>query len=152
MHKTSSLVLAAVCLVTAIGCGDDQDPEGAEALWERIHDEDYRSWSRAPGYESRKPSAAAHGNMVDIYVNEVVADVFAAGEPITAWPDGALIVKDGFDDGDFELVAAMEKRGADWYWVEWDAEGASTHSGKPAVCTDCHRSGADYVRAFGFPE
>ena len=32
-----------------------------------------------------------------------------------------------------------------------DAEGSSDYSGEPDICTGCHQSGADYVRAFGFP-
>jgi hypothetical protein len=152
MRNELTAVLAAVCVVASTaGCGDDQDPEGAAELWERIHAEEYRSWTRAPGYESRRQSSAPHGNMVDIYVNDALQAAIVGGEPLASWPDGSLIVKDGFDDSDLELVAVMEKRGSEWYWAEYDGEGAAEYSGKPDVCTDCHSSGADYVRAFGFP-
>jgi hypothetical protein len=152
-HRPAATLAAAVSIAAAVaGCGDDQDPQGAEALWERIHAEDYRSWSRAPGYESRRQSSAPHGNEVDIYVNATMDDALGAGAPLASWPDGSLIVKDGFDGSDLELVAAMEKRGSEWYWVEWDGEGSSSYSGKPDVCIDCHASGGDYVRAFGLPE
>jgi hypothetical protein len=144
------LIVAALLAIAAGGCGDDQDPEGAAELWDRIHAEDYRSWQRAPGYETRRDSDAPHSEAVDIYVNDVIAGALADEASITAWPTGSLIVKDGFD-GELELVAAMEKRQDGWYWAEWDDEGASDYSGKPDVCTGCHQSGADYVRAFGFP-
>jgi hypothetical protein len=136
--------------VFAFGCGDDQDPTGASELWNRIHAQDYRSWARAPGYETRRASNAAHGDAVDIYVDNTVS--IALGVPgIAVWPMGSLIVKDGFKNGDFDLVAAMEKRGDGWYWVEWDADGDVSYSGHPSRCIDCHAGGADSVRAFPLP-
>ncbi len=134
-----------------VACGDDQDPAGAERLWQSIHADAYRSWQRPPGYEERRRSNAAHGGRVDIYVNAIVADALTSGEPIESWPIGSRIVKDGFDDADFELVAAMEKRDDGWFWAEWDNEGDASYSGKPELCRDCHRSGDDFVRAFAFP-
>jgi hypothetical protein len=143
--------LVAAISLAAVSCTDDQDPAGAASLYEELQAADYRSWARAPGYETRRGSSAPHGNEVDIYVNDVVATALASGEPLEAWPEGSLIVKDGWDGSDLELIAAMEKRSDGWYWAEWDGEGSSLYSGKPEVCTDCHASGDDYVRAFGFP-
>jgi hypothetical protein len=137
-----------------VGCGDDQDPDGASALWERIHAENYRGFAHAPGYDTRQPSNTAHSDQVDIYVNATIADAIAAGQPISAWPVGALIVKDGFDDsGDQALVAAMDKRADGWFWVEWsDLSGETAkYSGQPELCIDCHSSGEDLVRAFTLP-
>ena len=57
----------------------------------------------------------------------------------------------GFDGSDLELVAVMEKRDDGWFYAEFDGEGEADYSGKPAVCTDCHESGDDYVRAFSLP-
>ncbi len=145
------VTLAAALSLSAASCTDDQDPEGAATLYEELQASDYRSWARAPGYEARRSSSAPHGGEVDIYVNEVVASALGAGEPLEAWPEGSLIVKDGWDGSDLELIAAMEKRSDGWYWAEWDGEGSSLYSGKPELCTDCHASGDDYVRAFGFP-
>jgi len=143
--------LAATSLCAVIGCGDNQDPAGARELWRRIHAQDYRSWQRAPGYETTRSSNAAHGNRVAIYVNDTLADVLDAGAPLDEWPQGSLIVKDGFDDSDLELVAAMEKRAEGWFWAEYDDEGDADYSGKPELCTDCHASGDDDVRAFPLP-
>ncbi len=144
--------LAAVfCALALLGCGDNQDPAGADELWTRIHDDKYTSWATAPGYETKQPSAAPHGDEVIIYVNDVVAASLGSG-PITEWPVDSLIVKDGYDGGELSLVAAMEKRADGWYWAEWSADGSAKFSGKPEICTDCHASGADSVRAFGFPK
>jgi hypothetical protein len=141
------------CFAAALllGCGDNQDPAGAQALWQDIHDQDYRTFAHAPGYEVVRDSNAPHGGRVIIYVNDVVTDALAAGQPIEAWPQGSLIVKDGFDGTDLELVAVMEKRAAGWYWAEYGADGDASYSGSPGVCTSCHSSGDDHVRAFRFP-
>lgn len=147
-----TLLVALPLALTA--CGDDEDPEGAADLWARIHDQSYQSWTRAPGYETRRDSAAPHGDQVEIFINDTVAAALA-GDPITSWPVGSIIVKDGYDGGELSLVAAMEKLEDTWFWAEWDADGTSKYSGRAAdvaTCTDCHQSGADLVRAFGFPQ
>jgi hypothetical protein len=147
------IVFVAVSLgLLASGCRDDQAPDEAAELWTRIHDAKYQSWDRAPGYAMRRATNAPHSDAVEIFVNDVVANALS-GSAITAWPDGSLIVKDGYDsDGDLDIVAAMEKRGSEWFWVEWAADGESLYSGKPEICTDCHGPGADDVLAFGFPK
>ncbi len=157
--KRSSLIARVLlpCLTLALalalpGCGDDQDPEGASDLWTRIHDQGYQSWARAPGYESRRPTDAPHGDEVEIFVNPVVADALSAGAPLASWPVGSIIAKDGFEGGEISIVAAMEKLEGGWFWAEWDADGESSYSGNPDICTGCHESGADMVRAFGFPQ
>ena len=80
-----------------------------------------------------------------------LAEALASGEALTAWPEGSLIVKDGYNKGEQHLVAAMEKREGGWFWAEYKASGEVSYSGDPGVCTRCHDAGADYVRAFGFP-
>jgi hypothetical protein len=149
--RATAYLLSTALLCNLAACGDDQDPNGARELWDRIHEQGYQAWDRAPGYEARRQSDAPHGDAVDIYVNETVASALASGV-ITAWPVGSLIVKDGFDDDDPHLVAAMEKRADGWFWAEWSPDGEASYSGRPEVCTSCHASGADMVRAFGLPK
>ncbi len=148
-HTTFVAVVLAALLLA--GCTDDQDPAGAAMLWNRIHTENYRSWTRAPGYPGRRDSDTLHSDQVEIYVNAVVADALAAGRPLTSWPVGSLIVKDGWDSDGLALVAAMERRSTGWYWAEWRPTGSSAYSGAPSICIDCHASGQDGVRAFGLP-
>ncbi len=38
-----------------------------------------------------------------------------------------------------------------WFFAEYDAEGDASYSGSPDLCTQCHRSGDDFVRAFALP-
>lgn len=145
----STLVAAAVGL---LACGDDQDPDEAKALLEQVRADDYTSWARAPGFESRKPTNAPHADQVEIFVNDVVVEALST-DGLTAWPEGSVIVKDGYDDdGTHALVAIMEKRSDGWFWAEYDAEsGESKYSGKPGICIDCHDAGDDDVRAFSLP-
>jgi hypothetical protein len=133
-------------------CGDNQDPGGAAKLWKEIHTDAYRAWDHAPGYESRQKSHAPHGDAVVIYVNDVVAEALASKTALDAWPDGSIIVKDGFDGSDLDVVAVIEKRGDKWFWAEYDAEGDPSYSGSPELCTSCHARGDDFVRAFPLPE
>jgi hypothetical protein len=137
-----------------LGCGDNQEPAEADALWDRIHAENYRSFARAPGYEQRRESNTAHSDFVDIYVNDVLAGAIDGG-PITAWPVGSLVVKDGFDSGgSLALVAVLDKRADGWFYAEYmDVEnGEAKYSGRPDICLGCHVPGNDEVLAFGFPQ
>jgi len=144
----SRLAAVAVTLLSA-SCGDNQ--EDARALLARVQADSYRTWDRAPGYEVRRESNAPHSDAVDIYVNDRVAEVLALAEPAAVWPEGAIIVKDGFSGSSLELIAIMEKRADGWYWAEYDDAGEPDYSGHPEICTDCHRRGSDYVRAFELP-
>lgn len=147
-----ALLVLPTCLLTA--CGDDQEPAAARALKRRIYELDYRSWRRAPGYETRQDARAPHSDYVDIYVNDVVTAALDAGEPLDAWPVGSLIVKDGFErfnDSRPEIIAVMEKRDDGWFWAEYFDDDDAKYSGQPDICLDCHDSGNDYVRAFALP-
>jgi hypothetical protein len=134
-----------------LGCGDNQDDDGARELLARVKAEQYRTWDRAPGYAVRRDSNAPHSEAVDIYVNDVVAEVLALGEHDGTWPVGSIIAKDGFDGSELEITALMEKRADGWYWAEYGAGGEPDYSGHPDICIDCHRSGSDFVRAFRLP-
>jgi len=148
-------LLIGALLLAGTGCGDNQEPEAAVAFWERLQADDYRgNFERAPGWPGREPSDAIHADFVEIFINDVVVEALDAGEPISAWPDGSLIVKDGYDgDQELDLVAAMEKRDGAWFWAEWfDFEsGEAKFSGSPRLCTDCHSDGDDFVTSFSFP-
>lgn len=143
-----------VLALAATGCGDDQAPDEAAALYDRILNEDYRSFQTAPGYDSPQESSAPHSDRTQIFVNGTVAAVLDAGEPITSWPVGSLIVKDGFDsDDEHALIAVMDKRDDGWFWAEYldPASSESKYSGKPDLCTGCHEAGDDFVQGFAFP-
>lgn len=139
-----------VSLALLVSCGDNQDDAGARALLSRVKADQYRTWSRAPGYEQRRSSNAPHSDAVDIYVNATVAQTLSQPDAME-WPVGSIIAKDGFSGADHELTALMEKRNDGWFWAEYDSDGDPAYSGKPEICIDCHRSGSDGVRAFRLP-
>lgn len=152
MDDFRSKLPAVVLSLLAAACGDNQgDEAGARALLARVQADEYRTWDRAPGYEVRRETNAPHSNAVDIYVNDRVAEVLALAEPAERWPDGSIIVKDGFSGSSLEIIAVMEKRADGWFWAEYDSAGDPDYSGRPEICTDCHRRGSDYVRAFALP-
>jgi hypothetical protein len=147
--RNSALVW--VVLLGVLSCGDNQDDAGARALLARVKKEAYRSWDRPAGWETRRKSAAPHGDAVDIYVNDVVVEALLTPNASRLWPEGSLIVKEGYDDGELDLVAIMEKRSDGWYFAEYDSDGDPSYSGHPDTCIDCHKQGNDYVRAFNLP-
>jgi hypothetical protein len=155
MRSTPALTLSALTLCASAalaGCGDNQDPAGADELWARIHAEGYESWTRAPGYATKQPAHSPHGDEVIIFLNDTIAAALAQQTPLEAWPEGSLIVKDGYSGAEVSVVAAMEKRKSGWYWAEWSSEGNASYSGEPDICTSCHQSGSDLVRAFSLPK
>jgi hypothetical protein len=154
MRSIASRIAACALVAGALaGCGADdenQDAAGARALFARIRSEDYRSWQRAPGYDTRRPSRAPHGDEVDIFIDPTFVDALA-GAAIDAWPTGAIVAKDGYVGSTLHIVAIMEKRGDGWFFTELDGSGEPQYSGRPSICTDCHVRGSDYVQAFDFP-
>jgi hypothetical protein len=145
------LAILSLAGCAALACGDNQDDQGARDLLAQVKADQYRTWDRAPGYATRRDSDAPHSEAVDIYVNDIVAEVLALGEHDGTWPVGSIIAKDGFDGSKLEITALMEKRTDGWYWAEYDDDGDPDYSGHPDICIDCHRSGSDFVRAFRLP-
>ena len=157
MVRSRLLVLVAIT-VTAAACGQDDDPEGARQLWDKINTgPGFRSWARAPGYATRMPSYTSHAREVEIYVSKEVDVALRTptAKPLTEWPVGSIVVKEGFSGGSMKLVAAMEKRADGWFWAEYfDTDGTAKFSGRPSVCIDCHdnrKSYSDWVYSFELP-
>lgn len=148
-RRLAFVVIAALALGA---CGDDQDPAGAKELLSRVRAESYRSWMRAPGWETRRNTTAPHADEVDIYVNAILADALASPTPLTEWPVGSIVAKDGFSGDDLCIIALMEKRETGWFFAEYHGDGESFFSGTPDVCTGCHtRFPNDRIRAFNLP-
>jgi hypothetical protein len=156
-------VLGALAVLTALtaACGQDDDPDGARVLWEKVNAAPgFATWQRAPGYATRMPSFTAHANAVEIFVSPEVSTTLATptnGMPVTTWPVGSILVKEAFSSvsgGSRKAVAIMEKRADGWFWAEYDDSGTSTYSGHPTVCVDCHahrKSYSDWVYSFELP-
>jgi len=145
LSALSSLALATGCEKEE-EADEDRSTTASDALWERLHDEDYESWARAPGYDEPQDTVRAHRDTALIFLNDVAETARAAGEAET-WPDGSVLVKQSFEeDGTQSLIGAMSKENGEWYWVEWEADGTALYEGQPEICTDCHESGVDFVK------
>jgi hypothetical protein len=134
------LPLAVLLALASSGCSDDDDPEGAADLWQRINVANYPTWQRPVNYTVRKASFTAHSAFVDIFMNDAMAQT-AATHGTPAWPIGSVIVTNQYDhadDPDESAVAAMEKRERGWFYAEWRYDGKVRSSGTPSGCTDCH--------------
>jgi hypothetical protein len=146
-------------LVLAAGatgaCKQNDDRDGATQLYAKVNEgAGYRAWRRAPGFPQRKASFTAHANAVEIFVSPEVAAALDGPAPVTSWPIGSIVVKEGFRGDERALVAIMEKRADGWFWVETDGDGEPLFSGKPAVCIECHdnRAGSgDWIYSFDLP-
>ena len=142
--------LATAIFVFSLGCSS-VDEAGADALWTDIRGADYLSWPRAPGYEQPRDTVSAHGDTAIVFVNDVVTDALD-GEPRSSWPPGSVIVKDIYEDGDKSLIAAMRREQDGWFFAEWEPDGEPEYAGfELDVCTDCHSTNNDRVRAFKLP-
>lgn len=149
--KRLTILAGVVALLAA--CAQDDDPEGARVLWEKVNaGAGFKSWRRAPGYPLRKPSFTAHNSAVEIYVSPELAGIETTR--VTEWPVGSIVVKEGFSGDSRRSVAIMEKRAEGWFWAEYDDGGTSKYSGRPSVCIDCHqhrKSYSDWVYSFELP-
>ena len=146
-------LLGLVFLLSA--CADRSE---AEQIRDQLEDDDYRNtYARAPGWEmERQPAEGGpHGAFIDIYVNDVVQDALDAGMALDTWPEGSVIVKDGWESqqgGELEFLAFMERREDAWFWGEYRGNGRLVAAGlDDSRCANCHAAGQDGVRAFGLP-
>ena len=149
----STLVILCGALLGTTACRQNDEPAAAEELLADVQAADYQNWTRAPNYPSRQVTNAPHSDEVEIFVNDVVSEALASDPAPTEWPLGSIIAKDGYtSSGQLDIIALMEKRDDGWFWAEYAADGEVLYSGVPAICTDCHESGDDFVRAFGFSD
>jgi hypothetical protein len=116
--------------------------------------EGYEDWAHPDGWDGIVPSCAtSHGDYVEIWMNAVASADLAAGT--TPLSDGAILVNQSYQDAGGttpKLLTAMRKTtgfdpdGADWFWGQYDEDGALVDSGKIAACSSCHMMGMDFVR------
>ena len=156
---TLRLVLRLACLfifgATLFGCRQNDDPEGARALYAKVSSgAGYRSWRRAPGFPERKPSFTLHSDEVEIFVSPEMSKTLDGPDIVSSWPVGSIVVKEGYSGDKRSIIAMMEKRSDGWYWAELDGEGEPLYSGRPSVCIDCHdnrKNYSDWIYAFDLP-
>lgn len=155
--RTRCLVFI-VCLSFVAGCSEEASSPEADRIRDELNAADYaQTFARAPGWETpRLPEAGgAHGRFVDIYINNIVLEALASEVALARWPDGSLIVKDGWNDAEGRqhlFFAFMERRPEGWFWGEYRGDGSLVAAGVDEPrCANCHSAGQDSVFAFGLP-
>ena len=134
-----------------VGMGMDDDQ--ASMLWAEISG--YSSWVQHEQWEGVVSSDdGTHGAYVQIWFNEPVEQT-VAGQGTDTMPDGAILVKEGYDDAagtPVNGVTAMKKipgfapENGDWFWASYEPDGTVKSSGSVAFCIGCHAVGQDSVR------
>lgn len=143
-------------LAFILGCGVNQTDTAVdfgvgetELIWSEI--QDVQSWQQYEGWEGIVASSSVHGDFVQIWLNEAANNALVNGVDL---PDGAIIAKETFLDGNGETlkditvmkkVAGYNLDGGDWYWAQYLEDGTVENEGSPTLCTGCHAAGNDYV-------
>lgn len=130
--------------------GDDDAM--ADLLWDAVQGRE--DWDAPPRWDGvQNPAAGSgHGTFVQITANDTA---------IAAWgddpmPSGSIIVKRTHDQADGSAptttlyamwkVPDYQPNAGGWFWAVYRS-GEATTTGAPALCTNCHGSGDDLVRA-----
>lgn len=140
------MTIVALGGLLASGCADESGQVAADreavALLADVRAADYRSWAPMPGFEAAQPSRSPHGNAVEVFVNRILADAIDGGPP---WPDGSVVVKDGYD-GDRQIGRAiMRKSGGEWFFANFTADDRLIAASDGPGCVDCHAAGRDQL-------
>lgn len=160
MMRTWTLGPMALLVVACGGAnaGQSHVSEATEASAEgdwAVHDR-WPGWTQVNVERWRSPT---HGNTwVDVYVNDVGADAYAAGR-LADVPVGTVIVKAQYrQPGDATPYTAMVRveEGSDdseagWWFGRVSPTGELLASGTPSACVSCHRD-APQNMLFGVPE
>ena len=130
---------------------DPTKTDGA-AYYAALMATDYQKFTPGPWYETPQPTQGRHGTDVLVYLNPIM-EAALGKTGLAEWPDGSLVVKDGFDaDGKPVSVSALEKYGSEWYFAEFDASGKTLVAGlEDATCRGCHHEGNDAILIFQLP-
>jgi hypothetical protein len=124
-------------------------PAAPTVSWQWVRTKEYRDWERAPGWSARRETGSPHSVAKEIFVDPAIAATVGSGA--TRYPEGATIVKDGYDEGgDLAIVAVMQRLAGDgWSFAEYRADGSVVVEGEdPPLCTRCHKGDQDGVLAF----
>ena len=155
-----SLSLGSLCLIAGCDGADDEEVLfDRDAVLERVAD--YQTTHVA----ANEPVLGSHGAMMQVWlVPDQVDDYLAivpSDRPELEFPTGTLIIKDHLDEDGavFESTVMYKAKpgyspeGGDWWYGEFDAEGALVEGGPDIVtCFDCHASAAKSDWIHGLPE
>lgn len=128
-------------------------PPAAAALLADVRAGDYQSWAQPPEFPAHTVGRAPHGFVADVWLDPTMATALQSSG-ITAWPEGATLVSDGYDAAAESVVSIqiMRKEHGAWTWAQYAADGTPLVYGASLACTHCHVAGADFVRTVALPE
>jgi hypothetical protein len=125
----------------------------ADALWQSL--EGYADWAQHSDWTGIQASDdGTHGAFVSIWMNDLAAGALAAADGADM-PEGAIFVKEGYQDADGAeikgLTVMLKEAGwgdDGWFWAKYptDGSGVATVAGDASSCSSCHSSGQDSVR------
>jgi hypothetical protein len=114
----------------------------------------YREWNRPEPWTEREEASGSHGRFVEIFASPEAAVVLELDADVSAWPNGARFVVEGYDDreaSDPYVISVMAKQGTTWRWAQYEDE-EPVVVGRPTACIGCHLAGDDLVRSVALPD
>jgi len=128
------------------------DDELAADLWSEI--DGYDAWSIPEGWTDTPTLSGSHSGA---YVVTYLGDSLAAWDGGGTAPEGAVAVKESYDDEAgttltgltvMKKIAGYDEATSDWFWASYSADGTVGSAGKVEMCSGCHASAtSDYVYA-----
>ena len=120
----------------------------------------YSAWARPAAFEAGpRASNSPHGAAVMVYINAVVVKALANedGLGLTAWPEDATIVVEGYGRGDAlsadrRSVCRSATAAGTGSSIRPTTSSGRASRGGPDICLGCHSGGQDFVRSFGLPK
>ena len=151
---SGGLILAAAFLVVLAWAAQKPPKADATDFYNYItKTSPYQKWALWPGHEAMHPGQSPHGAFLKIYVNKPAHEAIV--KKLKVMPDGAIIVKENYDQDKKTLVAitpmykvkGFNPEAGDWFWAEYGPKGEMMASGKVQACIDCHAQvkASDYL-------
>ena len=151
-----------VVSVLVAGCLADPpqaelEDDRAQALLEDLQGQDYRAWPGPPMNPDdprRARAAGPHGTFVEIYLDPVLQAALLSEVTLEAWPVGATVVAEGYDDevaAEAALFNIARKSDRGWIWAQLDDDEDPLAYGQPDGCVGCHGGAADRIFSLELP-
>lgn len=163
MKKILILSIATIAIIVFDSCKKDkEEKEEAEktdvTLFSEITISGYNNYKN--GALLSAAGNSPHGSFKLRYNSVALSAVDSTGElPVNGtFPDGSILVKDVYSNGNLSLYAVMKKEtsninaGSGWLWAEYNLDGSTIYGveNKGAGCIGCHSNNPhrDLVRTY----
>ncbi len=147
------LVLVGACATVALlaacaSLGSPKDQQSASLLWQKI--DGHRQWGFFDSHVGIEDGHGPHGKFVATFLSA------SAHANQAKPPFGSILVKENYTKNDasaldsftvMQRIEGYDPENGDWFWARFTPAGKLTHSGKVAMCFDCHfdADGDDFV-------